>query len=432
MPTRNLAFLVFSASTAALCAQQTHLVPAQYATLEAAIAAAADGDRILLTTPELELSPAGLQLDKSLVIETVGSSRTALRYPAAPFAFPATHDQASLRITGLGSRGRVVLRNLDFVGGFSIWANSPTRPAVIDIQLPTQSGELVLQSVRAIADTRHSDDACPGLRLQTGPDVQLLVRDCRFEGASGQTPMFGGSGEIEYHGSPGAIGQVAGGLLAENTLFVGGAGGRASWSFLGPFWTGRNGGDALRLQAPLSALKNCEFLEGAPGAAFATQPPFPGTPDPCLSYGAPGQYSTDAQILDGVRAVVPPGCGRGVQHWPINIGDNDVEYVPPAAVGVSFRFKVRAQFAGQGLTLLLASLRTDTELVPGVAGRLWLHDPFVLNFLAPSTQFSWTDVWVPAPPAALGFLPTLAVQPLHFTNQGLRLGSFATFTVLTP
>lgn len=284
-----------------------------------------------------------------------------------------------------------------------------------------------MQGVQALGETRHANEACPGLRIDTGPGVSVLLRDCRFEGASGRSPIFA-NGELEYDGSPGAVGQCSGVLLAECTQFVGGAGGRADWVAFGPFPPGRRGGDAVRLQAPLSALKNCDLVEGIGGSVTAEPSPF--APDRCAAFGAPGQFVTTAEFFDCVRTVVPQGCGQTVQYWPLQIGRNDVECVPPARVGVPFRFKVRAEAAGQGFTLLLVGSRVGAISVPQITGWLRIEDAAALGILPPSTATSWTDVWVNSVPATLGWLPTIAVQPVHLDNSGLRFGSFATFTVL--
>ncbi|MCU0866773.1 MAG: hypothetical protein MUC36_23560 [Planctomycetes bacterium] len=403
-------------------AQQTIRVPDQAATIEAAIAMAADGDRILLTAASYQIPDTGLLLTKSLVIEAVGDNRAVIDYPdSSSWAQPAS---PALRITGLGSQGRVVLRNLTFTGGYSIWAQSTVRSAVVVVQLPSGTGELVMQGVHAIGETRHQNEACPGLRIDTGPGVDVLLRDCRFEGANGRSPFFAGGGDIEYHGSPGAVGFCAGVLLAECSQFVGGAGGSAPALFGGQ---GRRGGDAARLQAAQSALKNCDLVEGTGGSAYVYGPW--SQTDPCPAYGAPGQYVTTAELYDCVRTVVPQGCGQTVQYWPLQVGRNDVECIPPATVGVPFRFKVRAEAAGLGFTMLLVGSRVGALEVPGIAGLLRLEDPAGVGILAPSTPTSWTDVWVGSVPATLGWLPTIAVQPLHLDSNGLRFGSFATFTV---
>ena len=429
MRTRVATSLLTTLALPALIAQQTISVPGQAATIEAAIAQAVDGDRILLTASNYQIPATGLLLAKSLVIETVGSARAVITYPESVTA-PASFTTApALRITGLGSQGRVVLRNLTFNGGFSIWAQSPVRPAALDVQLQNQTGELVLEGVQAIGELRHADEGCPGLRLATGPAVDVLIRNCRFEGATGQSPLFGGSGELEYSGSPGVVGQCAGVLLAECSQFVGGLGGRAGWSVFGPFPSARAGGDAVRLQAAQSALKNCDLIEGQGGFATA-DPQSPFSPNPCTAYGAPGQFVTTAELYDCVRTVVPQGCGQTVQYWPLQIGRNDVECIPPASVGVPFRFKVRAEAAGVGFTLLLVGSQVGAVSVPSITGLLRIENALALGILAPSTPQSWTDVWVNSVPATLGVLPTIAVQPVHLDGNGLRFGSFATFTVL--
>ena len=71
----------------AVLAQQTISVPNQVATIEAAIAMAADGDRILLTAASYQIPDTGLLLTKSLVIETVGDNRAVIDYPDSSSAF---------------------------------------------------------------------------------------------------------------------------------------------------------------------------------------------------------------------------------------------------------------------------------------------------------------------------------------------------------
>jgi hypothetical protein len=425
MRTRVATSLLTTLALPALIAQQTISVPGQAATIEAAIAMAADGDRILLTAASYQIPDTGLLLTKSLVIEAVGDNRALIDYPDSSSGFAPVSP--ALRIAGLGSQGRLVLRNLTFTGGFSFYAQSTVRSAVVVVQLPTGQGELVMQGVHAIGETRHANEACPGLRIDTGPGIDLLLRDCRFEGAEGRSPIFA-NGELEYDGSPGAVGQVAGVLLAECTQFVGGAGGRADWVAFGPFPPARSGGDAVRLQAPLSALKNCDLIEGLGGSVTAAPSPF--SPNPCTAYGAPGQFVTTAELYDCVRTVVPQGCGQTVQYWPLQIGRNDVECIPPASVGVPFRFKVRAEAAGVGFTLLLVGSQVGAVGVPSITGLLRIENALALGILAPSTPQAWTDVWVNSVPATLGVLPTIAVQPVHLDGNGLRFGSFATFTVL--
>ena len=120
-------------------AQQTIQVPQQQPTIEAAIAAAADGDRIQLTQSNYAIGVNGLTLAKSLVVETVGSARATISYPDIPFGGPVTPGFPALRITGFGTGTRIVLRNVTFDGGYSPWAWSPPRSAVIDVQLPNDT-----------------------------------------------------------------------------------------------------------------------------------------------------------------------------------------------------------------------------------------------------------------------------------------------------
>ncbi|MCU0866774.1 MAG: hypothetical protein MUC36_23565 [Planctomycetes bacterium] len=219
-PLRRLQLLApMAALLPTALAQQTISVPGQAATIEAAIAMAADGDRILLTAASYQIPDTGLLLTKSLVIETVGDNRAVIDSPDSPSAFEPVSP--ALRITGLGSQGRIVLRNLTFTGGYSFWAFSTVRPAVVVVDLPNSNGELVLEGVHAIGETRHRDEACPGLRIDTGPGVDVLLRSCRFEGATGSSPVFA-PGDGEYDGSPGLIGTCGGALLAECSQFVGG------------------------------------------------------------------------------------------------------------------------------------------------------------------------------------------------------------------
>ena len=131
--TPGVAVTVFFACHA--LSQQTILVPQQQPTIEAAIAAAVDGDRIQLTQSSYTLGLNGLLLAKSLVIETVGTARATISYPDDVGTqynpvFPA------LRITGFGTGARIALRNVTFDGGYSQWTSSTPRPAVPDLNRP--------------------------------------------------------------------------------------------------------------------------------------------------------------------------------------------------------------------------------------------------------------------------------------------------------
>jgi hypothetical protein len=410
---------------ATLAAQQTIMVPQNAPTIEAAIVLANDGDRILLTQSAYTVSAAGLVVAKSLTIEADGSSQATITYPNAIGL--ATATEPALRITGLGGLGRVVLRNLTLRGGYSSYASSVQRSAVLAVQVPNQVGEVVLEGVRAFGEMRHSHEGCPGLRLECGPGTAILIRACRFVGATGVSPISA-PGDRDYDGSPGLVGDVAGTMLAECSWFEGGNGGWNQWSFLGPFGPGLRGGDAVRLTAPRSAFKECEMVEGRPGPAVASHPPLFGTPDPCASYGPSGQFVTTAQLFDCVKASVAPGCNQAVQLSSLQPGRNDIECVPTATPGLPFLFRVRAVQSGVGVTVLTVAARVATVNVPGIHGDMYLDNPALLGFVPPSTSASWTDIWVPGPPPLPG-MPTIGLQPIHLDAQGLRFGSFATFTI---
>jgi hypothetical protein len=410
-------------------AQQTLRVPEDQPTLAAAFAAAADGDRVLLTQGAYTLGDGGLTLAKSLIVETQGGARATLTSPASPH--PWSPAAAALTITGLGSGGRIVLRNLTFAGGYSPWAQSQVRPAVLDVQLAGAAGELVLEGVEAFGETRHQHEACPGLRLASGPGVRVMLRHSRFAGASGQSPLFA-NGEVEYDGSPGAIVAAQGPFAAERCRFVGGAGGRAAWADFGPFPAARDGGEAVQLSAPFGLLKDCDLVEGAGGQVFPGAP-MPWTPAPCPLWGEPGESTVATELFDCVRSQVPQGCDQTVRYFAQNVGRNDIEAIPPASVGVSFRFKVRSLPANDGVTFWIFGLGLDSGAVPGVAGRLYVADGFLVGLVPPPPPWSWAEIWIPAPPAALPWLPTFAVQPLHLTTaMTLQFGAVSTFTVLVP
>jgi hypothetical protein len=411
-------------------AQQTIRVPLDQPTLEAAIAAAANGDRVLLGAGVHAVPAAGLTLAKSLIVETSGTERATVRYPVSTDAF--TPAFPALTITGFGTGGRIVLRNVTFDGGYSPWTMSQPRSAVLDVQLGgSHAGELVLEGVAVLGETRHRDGACPGLRLEAGAGVRVMLRNSRCEGATGQSPLFA-NGEVEFDGSAGAIVNALGPFSAEKCRFVGGAGGRAAWSDFGPFPTARDGGSALLLAAPLGSIKDCDLVDGAGGAAWAGAP-FPWTPDPCAHYGNPGASIVTTEVYDCVRSFVPYGCNQTVQYVAMNVGRNDVEAIPPASVGVSFRFKVRSLAANEGFTFWLFGAGLDSVALPGIGGRLRIADAFVVGIVPPPPPYSWADVWIPAPPAALPWLSTFAVQPLHLdTWMNLQLGAVSTFTVLVP
>ncbi len=413
-------------------AQQTIRVPQDQPTIEAAIAAAVDGDRIQLTQSNYTIGSAGLALAKSLVVETVGSARATITYPDNTNGNHTTPAFPALTITGLGSAGKIVLRNLTFDGGYSFSALSQPRTAVIDAQLATAAGELVLEGVEAIGELRHQHDACPGLRITAGPSVRVMLRNSRFEGAPGQSPAFASS-ETEYHGSDGAIVAAQGPFAAEACRFVGGAGGRVSWGPFGPFPQGRDGGDALQLTAPAGSIKRCELLEGIPGAAYPNNPPGMPYPNPCTLYGASGASAITADVYDCTRTFTPPGCGQVPQTVQLSPGRNDVEPIPPALVGVPFPILIRPLAPGAGLTFWIFGSGLESLPVPGVLGRLYVDNAFVAGIVPPPGPNGWSTIPFPAPPAALPFLPTFAVQPLHLDNaMSLQLGAVATFTVLVP
>src|SRR5262245_58076120 len=305
--TPSLAIAATVLLTCHAIAQQTIQVPQQQPTIEAAIAAAADGDRIQLTQSNYTIGANGLTLAKSLVVETVGSARATISYPDSVMSSTAAMFPA-LRITGFGTGARIVLRNITFDGGYSPWAGSPPRSAVIDVQLPNAVGELVLEGVEAIGETRHQNDACPGLRLLSGSSVRVMLRNCRFEGATGQSPMFSGA-EYEWEGSDGAIVAAQGPFAAEACRFVGGAGGRMGWSGFPPFLSGFNGGAAALLSATLGSMKRCELVEGLPGPAIASSLPVP-QPNPCTMYGAGGASILTTEVYDCTRTFTLPGSGQ--------------------------------------------------------------------------------------------------------------------------
>src|SRR5262245_47816617 len=206
-------------------AQQTIQVPQQQPTIEAAIAAAADGDRIQLTQSSYAIGFNGLLLAKSLVIETVGSARATISYPDDPFG-PVPPVGPALRITGFGTGARIVLRNVTFDGGSSVFGTP--RSAVIYVQLQNAVGELVLEGVEAIGEARGCNDSCPGLRLASGSGVRVMLRNSRFEGATGYSPFP--SLFPNYDGSAGALVAAQGPFAAEACRFIGGAGGSVVWT----------------------------------------------------------------------------------------------------------------------------------------------------------------------------------------------------------
>ena len=417
----------------AALAQQTIRVPQDQPTIEVAIAAAADGDRIQLTQSSYPISAAGLTLAKSLVIETVGNARATVSYPDSVSSSSSNMPSfPALTITGFGSGAKIVLRNVTFDGGYSQWAQSTPRSAVIDVQLGNANGELVLEGVEAIGERRHYDDACPGLRLTSGPGVQVMLRNSWFEGASGQSPAFASS-ETEYHGSAGAIVAAQGPFAAEACRFVGGAGGRVSWGPFGPFPQGRDGGDALELTAPAGSIKLCELFEGIPGAAYPNIPPGMPHPNPCTLYGASGASTITAETYDCTRTFTLPGCGQVPQTVLLNPGRNDIEPIAPASVGVPFPITIRPLTPGTGLTFWIFGSGIESVAVPGVFGRLYVDDAFIVGLVPPPAANGWSTIPFPAPPAALPFLPSFAVQTLHLDNtSALQLGAVATFTVLVP
>ena len=75
----------------------------------------------------------------------------------------------------------------------------------------------------------------------------------------------------------------------------------------------------------------------------------------------------------------------------------------------------------------------DSLAVPGFGGRLYVANAFLVGVLPPPGPTGWSTITFPAPPAALPFLPSFAVQPLHFDfAAGLQFGAVASFTVLVP
>jgi hypothetical protein len=426
--------LLVAAATAVLAvsafAQQTIRVPQDQPTIEAAIAAAVDGDRIQLTQSNYTIGANGLTLAKSLAIETVGTARATITYPLN-VSNPLTPAFPALTITGLGSRGKVALRNLTFDGGLSVWAGSLPRSAVLDVQLANAAGELVIEGVEAIGELRHQDDACPGLRLTSGPNVRVMLRNSRFEGATGQSPLNGGMTELEWDGSDGAIVAAQGPFVAEACWFVGGAGGRTTWGPVGPFHTARDGGAAAVLSAPLGSVKQCELIEGIPGTAYAIHPPT--SPNPCTMQGLPGASVLTTEVFDCTRTVTPQGCGQVTQTLALNPGRNDVRPIPPAAVGAPFGITIRPLTLPNGLSFWVFGSGLDSVALPGLGGRLYVANAFVAGLVPPPGPNGWSTIAFPAPPAALPFLPSFAVQPLHLDLAGqLQLGAVATFTVLVP
>jgi hypothetical protein len=429
---RAASWLPFVIAAAAVPAQQTIRVPQDQPTLEAAFAAAADGDRVQLTQSSYAIGAAGLTLAKSLVVETVGNAVATIVYPvhAAPF----TATQPALSIFGFGSGSRIVLRNLQFTGGYS--SNGlVARHAVIDVQLATATGELVLENVRAVGELRHVNDSCPGLRLSAGAAVRISLRNSHFEGATGQSPMFAWSSEIEYDGSAGAVIDAAGAFTAENCDFVGGAGGRSAWSWA-PYTPSthppaRDGGDAARLVAPLGSASRCRLLEGAGGELIPNGTPTP--PNTCLLWGAPGSSVLATEVYDCTRTFTPSGCGQTPQTVAINPGRSDMQPIPSAQVGVPFAIAVRPLALANGLTFWIFGSGLDSVALPGLGGRLYVANAFVAGLVPPPAANGWSTIPFPAPPAALPFLPGFAVQPLHLDLAGqLQLGAVATFTVLVP
>lgn len=421
---------VLALTTSALCAQTTWRVPGDKATIAEAVTAAADGDRILLvdSVNRYAIPSTGITLAKSLIVETVGTARATVAYPEGQAA-----SAAAFTVTGLGTRNRLVMRNLDVVGGYSAFTSSPVRPAVVNVQLGSAPrGELVLDAIKAVGEIRHVDGSCPGLRLVTNTDVRVVIRQCRFEGASGRSPLFA-SGEIEYQGSLGAIVAAQGPLLIEDTNFVGGDGGRASWANFGPFWTARDGGKAVDLNAPRGAIVNSVLIEGS-GGPVIVESSASGNPDPCTRWGQPADSTGTFQIdtFHCVRRVIPYGCNQTAKDWPLNIGRHDLEIGSPRVVGTTFRIKAGSLQAGQGVSALLFGIGTNTTVIPGIEGKLYLDNWLSLGVVPPSLPYSWTDVWFPAPPPGLPALLTCSMQLVHLDAAFTRtwFGSPATFTVL--
>lgn len=421
--------LAFALSTSLLGAQTTWRVPGDKATIQEAVAAASDGDRILLVDAvgRYPVPIAGITLAKSLILEAAGTARATLAYPEGQAA-----NAPALTVTALGTKNRVVVRNLDLVGGFSLFTSSGERPAVVSIQLPSASGELVLDGVRAIGEMRHIHAACPGLRLVAGAATKIVLRQCRFEGAGGQSPIFS-AGETEYRGSTGAIVDTTGSLIIEDSVIVGGVGGRTSWHNFGPFLAAHDGGKALDLKAPNGAMVNSVAIEGS-GGPIVVESTATGYPDPCVNWGKPGDSTAtiQADVFHCVRRVVPQGCNQTAKDWPLNIGRRDLDVGSPKLVGTPFRIKAGSLQAGQGSSALLFAVGTGTRTIAGIEGKFYLGDWISLGVLPASQPYSWTEVWFPAPPPGLPALTNFSMQLVHIDAAFSRVwfGSPATFTVL--
>ena len=275
-------------ATAAAAAGQVHVVDddggADFTTLEAAVAAAADGDLVLVKSGSYD----GFTIDgKELVVtadqgELVGIEGTVTVQNLAA-------DQC------VELRGLVVFGTLAFFGveealtlqdnAGRVWVEDCTAQSaglMVSGKVPTVS----VTACASVAFARCTLLGWNGSGAEDGGDAlcatdsQVWIYDSTLTG--------GQSGSIQI--IPGIAAKTGGSGLrltdgfafASGTDFAGGPGGPGS-SLFGQCSDGGNGGDGATLEGPAPELHHLDstFTAGAPGQ--------PGSGDPPCSAGLPGQ-----------------------------------------------------------------------------------------------------------------------------------------------
>lgn len=385
-----------------------------FATIDAAIAAAAPGDMIVVATRPptggvlwSDLYPA-IRIDKSLSITN-----------------EAGHDVRcwSAEIVGLGDQDRVVIRGIRFerptlLVGFGLPTLSvvasrghvfledcsfqPASPLVvgvgatwpaIDIQGPAVgprgSVTLVRCSVQGVGGVNNprsvgQQQPAPGIRAV---DTDLAIWDSQVAGGQGVSAYP----QLRLPAGPGAQGMVFDGYaFASGSVFAGGAGGSAATGSCG---TGGNGGDGIVLAQASTLVEAlaCTFRGGNGGA------------------GCPGGVSGAAEVRGAATLVRRSGVATAIAATsPHRVGQTTLLTHTGVQGGVYFALagSAPAFLRTTPLGLLgVLSLTGQGSTVPVYAGGYGTGGQTQVPVMLPPTGFEGTVILLQtvafAPPGAL-------------------------------
>lgn len=396
-----------------LLAQQVIIVPDNAPDVATAVSLASDGDVIQIRGSYRGVSPQGVILNKSLTIEGEPGHNGEL-------AAPESGGSVVLRIIGLGSKHRVLLRNLQ-VSTRLHGLDQPRPTPVIAIELASEAGVVVFDNVWAGGGYGRQAVAITG-----GQGLEILLRHCQFTGSTGNPPFLSGN-EI---GPPGGNALVLNGPLTavvEDCTLEGGEGGDAGFDGM-RIRNASAGGAAMLSSGAAVAVVGCTLTDGDGG--YAHGDPNAPAPNPCQYQGPPGVSNLPTDMF-GV--LYQPGVAGGAtgcpaqQRPPQQSLGRPIDLTIPTTqqpLGQSFVLQAHSLPSSSGWSALLVALELHRIQLPGTQGPLWLDPIFYWMLLPPPSLSGWATVPMPALPAMLGIELDARAQLLHVTwNFGIEFGS---------